>query len=192
MQRHHHQQNQQQNGNQRKTTTTDKNREGTDYLTDDTTTDYDSGREDGTEEMPIWIGKEDVRYVSGVTEATTSNDVIAVLIQDELNNRKYKNVDGLRHEVDDYILVEKWHDVESKLDGDTKVLPLYQAWGDLHNEMRFQLKINKEKLRQRLADTKVKGERIERKKEKLSLVTKLMKRVLIQGEYIQKHISVLK
>lgn len=181
---------QQQKDNPHNHKMSDKNHDGTDYLTD-----YDSGQEDdddGTEEMPIWIGKDDVRYVSGVTEATTCNDIIAVLIQDELNNQKYKNVDGLRHEVDDYILVEKWHDVESKLDGDTKVLPLYQAWGDLHNEMRFRLKINKEKLRARLTETKAKGEKIERKKEKLSLVTKLMKRVLIQGEYIQKHISVLK
>lgn len=144
------------------------------------------------DEVPIWVGKDDVRYVSGVTEETTCNDVIAVLIQDELNSQKYTNVDVLKRDIDDYILVEKWRDVESKLEGDTKILPLLQAWGALQGEMRFRLKINKDKERQRLLNAKVETKKHSKKTEKLSLVTKLMKRVLIQGEYIQKHISVLK
>lgn len=160
------------------------------YLTDDNS-DYDSEQEE-YEELPIWIGKNDARYVSGVNETTTCNDVIGVLIQDEINSKKYENVGDLRRDIDDYIIVEKWRDVESKLEGDTKILPLYQAWGDLHDEMRFRLKINKDKLKQKTIDRIDEHQKVEKKKEKLSLVTKLMKRVLIQGEYIQKHISVLK
>lgn len=107
--------------------------------------DSDGGSQDGDEEIPIWIGKDDVRYVSGVSALTTCNDVIAVLIQDELNSKSYASVEGLRQDIDDYIIVEKWREVEAKLAGETKILPLYQAWGALQDEVRFRLKINKNK-----------------------------------------------
>lgn len=150
----------------------------------------DDPNNDVEEEIPIWIGKDDVRYVSGVTAITTCNDVIAILIQDELDSKNYSNIEGLRHDIDDYIIVEKWRDVEAKLDGQTKILPLYQAWGALQSEVRFRLKINKNKRMAKVEQIVEKNGG--HKKDKVNLLTKMVKRVLKQGDYIQKHINVLK
>ena len=98
------------------------------------------------EEIPIWIRNEP-RYVSGITSVTTCNDVISALISDEISNEKYSNVNTVRHNVDDYVITERWRDVEGELEGDTKILPLWQAWGTAQSEVRFRLKINKKKVK---------------------------------------------
>lgn len=47
--------------------------------------DYDNDGDDDDEEIPIWICGEP-RFVSGIMSATTCNDVIQALIDDELSN----------------------------------------------------------------------------------------------------------
>lgn len=108
------------------------------------------------EEIPIWI-KNDIRYVSGITKITTCNDVIAALINDEISSGQYLSISEIRLNVDDYILTERWREVESELEGETQILPLWQAWGTAQKEVKFKLKINKKK------NDEVKTEKIEKK-----------------------------
>ncbi|XP_017053518.1 uncharacterized protein LOC108096436 isoform X3 [Drosophila ficusphila] len=42
--------------------------------------------EQGHKEIPIWMDDGEARYVSGVTNKTTCDDIIKALIDDELNN----------------------------------------------------------------------------------------------------------
>uniref|UniRef100_A0A336LZ73 CSON005832 protein n=1 Tax=Culicoides sonorensis TaxID=179676 RepID=A0A336LZ73_CULSO len=144
--------------------------------------------EDEEQEIPIWI-RDEPRFISGITSITTCNDVIAALINDEISNGQYTSIEGIRLSVNDYVITERWRDVESELEGDTQILPLWREWGRAQKEVRFKLKINKRKLQE------MKTEKIEKKldkKEKMTMVTKLMRRVLKQGDYIQKHLFVLK
>lgn len=149
--------------------------------------------------------------MSGISSVTTCNDVIAALINDEISSGQYSKIDEVRYSVDDYIITERWRDVESELDGNELILPIFMAWGEAQTEMKFKLKINKKKIEEG------KTEKIEKKvcilnksfvvlrkltaffmafqlekKEKMTMVTKLMRRVLKQGDYIQKHLFVLK
>ncbi|XP_063698127.1 uncharacterized protein LOC134829065 [Culicoides brevitarsis] len=142
--------------------------------------------DDDEQEIPIWIRGEP-RFVSGITSTTTCNDVIAALINDEIQSGQYTKMDEVRYGVDDYVITERWRDVESELDGNEAILPIFLAWGEAQKEMKFKLKINKRKM----LEGKVPEKKLE-KKEKMTMVTKLMRRVLKQGDYIQKHLFVLK
>lgn len=38
-------------------------------------------------------------------------------------------------DLNDFVITEKWRDVEQVLPGDTKILPIYAAWGHAQNEV---------------------------------------------------------
>lgn len=38
-------------------------------------------------------------------------------------------------DLNDYVITEKWRDVEQALPGDTKILPIWLAWGSAQNEV---------------------------------------------------------
>lgn len=106
---------------------------------------YENELDDDEQEIPIWIRGEP-RFVSGISSITTCNDVIAALINDEISSGQYSKIDEVRYSVDDYIITERWRDVESELDGNELILPIFMAWGEAQKEMKFKLKINKRKI----------------------------------------------
>ncbi|XP_020816348.1 protein CLEC16A homolog isoform X1 [Drosophila serrata] len=110
--------------------------------------------EQGQKEIPIWMDDGEPRYVSGVTNKTTCDDIIKALIDDELNNRKDGNYCGnnpkdggqrttavaASRDYGDYIITESWGGVERSYDGNMAILPVWRAWSRVHNELRISLK----------------------------------------------------
>lgn len=71
-------------------------------------------------EIPFWVSGTQ-KWVTGLTKRTTCDDVIYALLYN----------DG-RHEVestDKYTIFERWRDVERPLQGRTKILKIWRAWG---------------------------------------------------------------
>lgn len=52
-------------------------------------------QEQGHKEITIWLSEEP-RYVSGVTNKTTCNDIIKALIDDEISNGNYEYCQRLK------------------------------------------------------------------------------------------------
>ncbi|XP_059615759.1 ras association domain-containing protein 9 [Phlebotomus argentipes] len=127
------------------------------------------------DEIPIWICGEP-RYISGINEATTCRDLIQALIEDELKNTP-KDVAASR-DVRDYVITEKWRSAEQPLSGDTLISPLWLAWGEARNEVKFRLKIARRT-----------EEKTSNKREKYKRLKKLVGRVLNQGKIIQEHLE---
>lgn len=46
----------------------------------------------------------------------------------------FSDVAALR-DLNDFVITEKWRDVEQVLPGDTRILPIYAAWGHAQNEV---------------------------------------------------------
>ncbi|XP_055322714.1 uncharacterized protein LOC129578341 [Sitodiplosis mosellana] len=152
-------------------------------------------------EIPIWICGEP-RFVSGITNNTTCSDLIQALIDDELNSSTV-DVTASR-DLNDYVITEKWRDVEQALPGDTKILPIWMAWGSVQNEneVKFKLKINKNK-----AGTKIAGDysndngdanrydkrhKQDERHRRSAAVAQLMKRLIDQGESIKQQLDILR
>ncbi|KAL7731551.1 hypothetical protein ACLKA6_013086 [Drosophila palustris] len=111
--------------------------------------------EQGHKEIPIWLDDDEPRYVSGVTNKTTCNDIIKALIDDELsngnaNNNNNKNLlDGghgaaASRDYSDYVITERWRGIERSYDGNMAILPVWRAWSRVHNELRLSLKHREE------------------------------------------------
>lgn len=133
-----------------------------------------------TEEIPIYINQVP-RYISGVNCRTTCNDIIKALIDDELANTKTSK--QLICDPSHYILYERFQDIEHALDGEELIYELWKNWGDNRRDVQFRLKINKE------FEMEMKeGERHRAKDKKIRKngIKKLLKKVIQQGEMIQK------
>ncbi|XP_036671093.3 uncharacterized protein meru isoform X1 [Drosophila suzukii] len=108
--------------------------------------------EQGHKEIPIWMDDGEARYVSGVTNKTTCDDIIKALIDDELsngdglycgNNPKdggQRNTAAASRDYGDYIITESWGGIERSYDGNMAILPVWRAWSRVHNELRISLK----------------------------------------------------
>ncbi|XP_058831271.1 uncharacterized protein LOC131689903 [Topomyia yanbarensis] len=140
-------------------------------------------------EIPIWIRGEP-RFVAGINDGTTCCNIIQALIEDELQNGNYeKNTDvAVSRDVNDYVITERWREVEQVLAGDTRVLSIWNAWGDAKNEVQFRLKINKTNLENAKSSKEHKSKK---QKEKIGLINRMMRKVLKQGEAIQNHLSMI-
>ncbi|EDW76878.2 uncharacterized protein Dwil_GK20614 [Drosophila willistoni] len=105
--------------------------------------------EQGHKEIPIWMDDGEPRYVSGVTNKTTCNDIIKALIDDELKSGNTKKQDGGQankgsRDYSDYIITESWGGIERSYDGNMAILPVWRAWSRVHNELRISLKRREE------------------------------------------------
>ncbi|KAH8411138.1 hypothetical protein KR222_004517, partial [Zaprionus bogoriensis] len=104
--------------------------------------------EQGHKEIPIWLDDDEPRYVSGVTNKTTCNDIIKALIDDELKHNNYR-IDGgqgsaASRDYSDYVITERWRGIERSYDGNMAILPVWRAWSRVHNELRLSLKLRRE------------------------------------------------
>ncbi|XP_053686790.1 uncharacterized protein LOC128736338 [Sabethes cyaneus] len=160
----------------------------TDEEEDAATTDPGSANPDEDDiEIPIWIRGEP-RFVAGINETTTCCNIIQALIEDELQNGSYKNDVAVSRDVNDYVITERWREVEQVLAGDTRILSIWNAWGDAKNEVQFRLKINKANLENAKSS---KEQKSKKQKEKIGLINRMMRKVLKQGEAIQNHLSMI-
>ncbi|KAJ8298724.1 hypothetical protein KUTeg_022784 [Tegillarca granosa] len=86
-------------------------------------------------EIPVWL-RGTQRWVNGLTKRTTCDDVIyAVLYSED------------RHEeesTDRYTIYERWRDVERPLQGRTKILKIWRAWGAEQCNVQLTMKHNDE------------------------------------------------
>uniref|UniRef100_A0A182PHI5 Ras-associating domain-containing protein n=1 Tax=Anopheles epiroticus TaxID=199890 RepID=A0A182PHI5_9DIPT len=138
-------------------------------------------------EIPIWIRGE-ARFVSGINGTTTCSNIIRALIDDEIQNGNYGPEDvAVSRDVSDYVIIERWREVEQVLTGDTRILSIWDAWGDAKNEVQFRLKINKTNLEK--GGPGGKENKSKKQKEKIGLINRMMRKVLKQGEAIQNHLS---
>ncbi|XP_057658591.1 ras association domain-containing protein 10-like isoform X1 [Diorhabda carinulata] len=96
---------------------------------------YDSDQDSVSsgEELPIWVRGEQ-RWVSGITEETTCQDVIQVLLHDE--ERRGRPISQLQQ----YQITERWRGVEQPLDDHSKILDIWNAWGRAQSEVKISLR----------------------------------------------------
>ncbi|XP_065361581.1 ras association domain-containing protein 10 [Calliphora vicina] len=107
-----------------------------------------STMEQGHKEITIWLADEP-RYVSGVTNKTTCNDIIKALIDDEISNGNYEYCQRLKdgtasRDYSDYVITECWRGIERSYDGNMAILPVWKAWSRVQNEIRLSLKHHKD------------------------------------------------
>ncbi|XP_017767895.1 PREDICTED: ras association domain-containing protein 9-like [Nicrophorus vespilloides] len=102
---------------------------------DETNRENESGSDSDTsgEELPIWVRGEQ-RWVSGVVEETTCQDIIGVLLHDEENRGKQVGT------VEDYHITERWRGVEQLLDPYANILHIWNAWGTAQPEVKISLR----------------------------------------------------
>ncbi|KAG4073240.1 hypothetical protein HA402_008586, partial [Bradysia odoriphaga] len=82
---------------------------------------------DDTDEIPIWVRGEQ-RWISGITDETTCGQLVEALLRDD--GMDVEQNDGL----DQYVITERWRRVEQVLNGSTKVLKIWIAWGAAQSE----------------------------------------------------------
>lgn len=71
-------------------------------------------------EVPVWVcGTQ--KWVTGLTKRTTCDDVIYALL--------YNDGQHEMESTDKYTIYERWRDVERPLQGRTKILKIWRAWG---------------------------------------------------------------
>ncbi|KAJ8865936.1 hypothetical protein PR048_033459 [Dryococelus australis] len=90
-----------------------------------------SGGASMTTNIPVWVNSRQ-RWVTGVGRKTTCDDVIAVLTGG--------GGDDAKSEAGCYAIMERWRRVERPLDGRSRILRVWEAWGDERGEVRLTLK----------------------------------------------------
>ncbi|XP_037040987.1 uncharacterized protein LOC119077783 isoform X2 [Bradysia coprophila] len=93
----------------------------------------DDSCDDTTDEIPIWVRGEQ-RWISGITDETTCGQLVEALLRDD--GMDVEQNDGL----DQYVITERWRRVEQVLNGSTKVLKIWIAWGAAQSEVKLSLR----------------------------------------------------
>lgn len=90
------------------------------------------------EEIPVWIRGE-VRWISGVTYETTCTDIIQALLTAE-GIQTSAGVDELNTpELSDFVITERWREMEQVLDGNMSILKIWMAWGETQSEVKYMI-----------------------------------------------------
>lgn len=94
-----------------------------------------------TAEIPVWVNSR-LRWVTGIGRKTTCDDVIAVLLRSEEDGRTRPEEATTKslQEGQGFAIMERWRRMERPLDGRSRILRVWNAWGDAQNEVRFALK----------------------------------------------------
>lgn len=101
--------------------------------------DDDDDFEDNSNEIPVWVRGEQ-RWISGLCAETTCVQLVEALLRDDglivddennaLNHSSHRTELLLQ-----YVISEKWRRVEQILEGNTKVLSIWTAWGTAQSEV---------------------------------------------------------
>jgi len=78
-------------------------------------------------EIPFWV-HDRPKWVSGITPTTTCREILISLAV------------SIQEDVKKLILTEKWHDVERPLNNDSKILPIWNSWGEERKHVRIVVK----------------------------------------------------
>eukprot|EP00061_Rhincodon_typus_P017113 g45668.t1 len=84
--------------------------------------------------LSVWLCQEE-KLVSGLTRRTTCADVVAALLEES----RRSGSPALSGEPSSYCLVEKWRGFERTLPDKTRILRLWNAWGDERERVTFVL-----------------------------------------------------
>lgn len=106
---------------------------------DDNESDEESTNQVWSNEIPIYI-KGEQRWISGITDETTCFDLIEALLIDEgivkaPNDANNNGVNLYPTKVNEYVIIERWRRMEQTLDGRTKILKIWAAWGAEQSEV---------------------------------------------------------
>ncbi|XP_033752313.1 ras association domain-containing protein 10-like isoform X3 [Pecten maximus] len=86
-------------------------------------------------EIPVWV-EGTQKWVTGLTKRTTCDDVIYALL--------YQEGKQDHDSTDNYTMYERWRDVERPLQGRTKIIKIWRAWGAEQYNVQLTMKHNKE------------------------------------------------
>lgn len=97
-------------------------------------------------EIPVHV-KGEQRWISGITEETTCFDLIEALLIDEgvvkvTDDGNNNGVNLYPSKVNEYVIIERWRRMEQALDGRTKILKIWNAWGAEQTEVSEREKIS--------------------------------------------------
>lgn len=94
--------------------------------------------------ISVWVCREE-KLVSGLTRRTTCADVVKVLLEDQ-NLQQGASAAMLSGSPQSYCMVEKWRGFERILPNKTRILRLWNAWGEEQENVRFVLVKNEASL----------------------------------------------
>lgn len=104
--------------------------------TTDSSDENDSFTDSAIDEVPIWVQGEQ-RWISGITKDTTCAKLVDALLRDQglrsVSAPGTSTVDQTGHQ---YVITERWKRVEQALDHNTKVLKIWNAWGETKPEVK--------------------------------------------------------
>nr|XP_023646498.1 ras association domain-containing protein 10 isoform X2 [Paramormyrops kingsleyae] len=92
--------------------------------------------------ISVWVCREE-KLVSGLSRRTTCADVVKVLLEDQ---NLHQGTTMLSGSAQSYCIVEKWRGFERILPNKTKILRLWNAWGEEQENIRFVLVKNEASL----------------------------------------------
>lgn len=86
------------------------------------------------DEIPVWVRGEQ-RWISGLNEDTTCGQLVEALLRDEGLKDDGETMAG-KDSLNQYVISEKWRRVEQVLSSSTKVLKIWNSWGESQTEVR--------------------------------------------------------
>jgi len=91
-------------------------------------------------EIPFWF-HDRPKWVSGISRTTTCQDVLHSLVRAHLQKQKQEDAAGdAKAAAQQLALVEQWRGVERPLAASSRILRLWQAWGEERDHVRFVVK----------------------------------------------------
>lgn len=117
-----------------------------DYSSQGDESDDESADQVWSNEIPVYI-KGEQRWISGITDETTCFDLIEALLIDEgivkaPNDANNNGVNLYPTKVNEYVIIERWRRMEQALDGRTKILKIWTAWGAEQSEVCLSIIFN--------------------------------------------------
>lgn len=101
----------------------------------------DAAADDDVNEIPVWVRGE-ARWIAGVTEHTTAADLVEALLLDDrsLIDPTAGQSTTLDHQppssgLQQYVITERWRQMEQILEPKTKVWKIWRAWGQAQCEV---------------------------------------------------------
>ena len=100
-------------------------------------------------EIPFWI-HDRPKWVSGISRQTTCQDILHALVRAERKAANLQEVKPAKSEKSEDLtcrkisrqlaLVEQWRGVERPLSGSSRILKLWNAWGEEKSQVKFVIK----------------------------------------------------
>lgn len=108
---------------------------------------------DDINEIPVWVRNE-ARWIAGVTENTTAADLVEALLLDDrslidpasCHAATDNNQPPSSSVLQQYVITERWRQMEQILEPDTKVWKIWKSWGRAQCEVRVTMLFTRENI----------------------------------------------